>query len=45
MTYRHAVQFEIAEKIKMVESRVRDNETVYSDELELYLELLAEPAI
>ncbi len=45
VTYRHAVQFEIAEKIKLVESRVRDNETVYSDELELYLELLAEPAI
>ncbi len=45
VTYRYAVQFEIAEKIKMVESRVRDNETVYSDELELYLELLAEPAI
>jgi hypothetical protein len=43
VTYRHAVQFEISEKIKMVESRVRDNETVYSDELELYLELLAEP--
>ena len=45
VTYRYAVQYEIAEKIKMVESRVRDNETVYSDELELYLELLAEPAI
>lgn len=45
MTYRHAVQFEISEKIKAVEARVSDSETVYSDELELYLELLAEPAI
>ena len=45
ITYRHAVQFEISEKIKLVESRVKDNKTVYSDELELYLELLAEPAM
>ena len=45
MNYRHAVQFEISEKIKMVEERVKDNHTIYSDELELYLELLAEPAI
>ena len=45
ITYRYAVQFEISEKIKLVESRVKDNKTVYSDELELYLELLAEPAM
>ena len=45
LTYRDAVQHEIAEKIKLVEARIRDDDTVYSDEIELYLELLAEPVI
>ena len=45
LKYKEAVAYDISEKIKTVRSRIEKNDTVFSDELELYLELLAEPGL
>ena len=43
--YKLSVEHDLQLKIDITENRISRKDTIYSDELELYLELLAEPAV